>query len=61
MEAKRRGLVSKSFLNDLIMNYLIVQGYQAAAEQFQLEVGVYISLKIEVCFFKRNCLSFDLT
>ncbi len=52
MEAKRRGLISTSFLNSMVMNYLIVQGCQAAAEQFELEVGTYL-------FYVRSAFYFE--
>ncbi len=53
MEAKRRGLVSTSFLNGMIMNYLIVQGYQAAAEQFELEVGTHLFYVCSAFYFEQ--------
>ncbi len=52
MEAKRGGLVSTPFLDGMIMNYLIVHGYQAAAEMFELEVG-------NSSFFRLQCIYFE--
>ncbi len=42
----------------MIMNYLVVQGYQAAAEQFQLEV-VTRSLILE-SIFSYLALDYDI-